>query len=89
MPATLARMKVLKYACLSAASKLIMKLFRANTIIITSSPHLRGTRTSKTAFSWTCQPNRKDVYPQRVNAVKNDLYVGEIQSLINQSCGDE
>lgn len=55
-------------------------------MVVTASAYLRGTRISKTAFSWTCQPNKKEVYPQSVSAVKNDLYVGEIQSLINQIC---
>lgn len=43
--------------------------------------HLRGTRTSKMAFSCTCQPNMYDVKPHKVNAVTNDLYEVLVQSL--------
>lgn len=43
--------------------------------------YLSGTKTSNTAFSWTCQPNRKDEYPHSVNEVRKDLYVGVNQSL--------
>jgi hypothetical protein len=44
--------------------------------------YLSGTRTSKIAFSCTCHPKRYDAYPQRVRAVKKDLYVGVNQSLM-------
>lgn len=88
MPATLARTNVRKYACRSAASRLgtreRVSMKNVNYAVV---PHLRGTKTSKTAFSWTCQPNRKDVYPQSVSAVKKDLYVGVNQSFRSQICG--
>jgi hypothetical protein len=89
IPATLASMKVRKYACLSAASRLKMITF----VNISCGKrkcmaYLRGTRTSKTAFSCTCQPNKKDVYPQSVNTVRNDLYVGFNQSLMRRSYTD-
>lgn len=35
--------------------------------------YLRGIKTSKTAFSCTCHPKRKDVHPDNVSAVRNDL----------------
>jgi hypothetical protein len=46
--------------------------------------YLRGIKTSSTAFSCTCQPNKNDVQLDNVSAVRNDLYVGVRQSLINQ-----
>ena len=37
---------------------------------------LKGMMTSKIAFSWTCQPNRNEAYPQRVTAPTNVSHVG-------------
>ncbi len=48
--------------------------------------YLKGTKTRRTAFSWTCHPNKNDVQPDSVKAVKNDLYEGFLQSLDNHTC---
>lgn len=45
----------------------------------------RGTRKRSTAFSWTCHPNRKLVNPERVSAQRNVGYVGDRQSLNENS----
>lgn len=83
-PAMLASTNVRKYACLSVASKLFELLLCSCNKLKNWNTHLSGTRTRSTAFSCTCQPNKNDVQPDKVKAVRNDLYLGLRQSLINQ-----
>ena len=46
---------------------------------------LNGMMTRRIAFSCTCQPNKKDAYPQRVTAPTNMSHVGFRKSLIRHS----
>jgi len=41
-----------------------------------------GMMTSRMAFSWTCQPKRKDAYPQRVTEPMNVSHVGSKKSFM-------
>ena len=46
---------------------------------------LNGMMTRRIAFSCTCQPNKKDAYPQRVTAPTKVSHVGFMKSLIRHS----
>lgn len=46
---------------------------------------VRGTKTRRTAFSCTCQPNMYDVYPHSVNARRKLLYVGSRHSFARKT----
>ena len=48
--------------------------------------NLKGTKTSRIAFSCTCHPNIKEAKPHNVNASTNDLYVAFLQSLVKKIC---
>src|SRR5690348_15522780 len=43
---------------------------------------LKGMMTNRIAFSWTCQPNRNDAYPQSVRAPTNDSQPGASHSFV-------
>lgn len=47
---------------------------------------LKGMMTSKMAFSWTCQPKRKEEYPQRVMVAMKFVHVGTEKSLRRAGC---
>lgn len=44
--------------------------------------HLSGIKKSKTAFSCTCHPKRKEVKADKVSAFRKRLYVGSNHSLV-------